>query len=81
MTDNTPKITGKKKIETKYFVNVANIVSHSRSQVPPFLLTFENFNFNVYNCLEYFGASSNVIPYLVFQKINVVLENRTTRII
>jgi hypothetical protein len=40
-----------------------------------------NFNFNVHHYLLDFGASLNVMPHLFFQKINDVLEKRTTRII
>jgi hypothetical protein len=43
----------------------------SRSQTPPFVLTFEIFNRNVHNCLVDSGASSNVMPYLVYKKLNV----------
>ena len=42
----------------------------SRSQTPTFLLTFEIFNQNVYNCLVDSGDSSNVIPFLVCKKLN-----------
>ena len=35
----------------------------SRSQTPPFLLTFEIFNRKVHNCLVDFGSSSNLMPY------------------
>ena len=40
----------------------------SRSQTLPFLLTFENFKRNVYNCLVDSGASSNVMSYSVCKK-------------
>ena len=43
----------------------------SRSQTPPFLLTFEIFNRNVHNCLVDLGASSNVVPYSICKKFNV----------
>ena len=43
----------------------------SRSQILPFLLTFEIFTQNVHNCLVDSGASSNVMPYSVFKKLNV----------
>jgi hypothetical protein len=43
----------------------------SRSQTPPFLLTFEIFNINVHNCLVDSGASSNVMSYSVCKKLNV----------
>ena len=42
----------------------------SRSQTPPFLLTFKIFNRNVHNCLVDSRASSNVMPYLVCKKLN-----------
>ena len=43
----------------------------SRSQTPPFLLTFDIFNRNVLNCLIDLGSSSNVMPYSVCKKLNV----------
>ena len=42
----------------------------SRSQTPPFFLTFEIFNKNIDNCLVDSGASLNVMPYLVCKKLN-----------
>jgi hypothetical protein len=83
VTEITSKAIEKKverKQETKYAINAASIRLHFRSRVPPFLLTFEFFNFNVHNCLVDFGASSNSMPYSVFQRINVVSEKITTRI-
>jgi hypothetical protein len=53
----------------------------SKSQIPPFLLTYEILNFNVHNCLVDYGVSSNIIPFYVFQKINVVPQIKKTRII
>jgi ribonuclease HI len=49
--------------------------------VPPFLLTFEIFNRNVQNCIVYLGASSNVMPWSMCQKINVEVEPSTLKII
>ena len=46
------------------------IVRKSRSQTPPFLLTFKIFNRNVHNCLVDLGASLNVTPYLVCKKMH-----------
>jgi hypothetical protein len=43
----------------------------SRSQTPPFLLTFKIFNQNVHNRLVDLGASSNMMPYSVCKKLNV----------
>ena len=40
--------------------------------VPPFLLTFEVFNKNLHNCLVDLGASSNVIPLSICNKLNAV---------
>jgi hypothetical protein len=42
----------------------------SRSQTPPFLLTFEIFNCNVHNYLVDYGASSNVMSYSVCKNLN-----------
>lgn len=53
----------------------------SRSQIPPFLLTFENFNRNVHNCLVDYGTSSNVMPYLVCKKLNAEPQMSKTKII
>ena len=50
--------------------NGALIFRNSRSQTPPFVLTFEIFNRNVHNCLFDSGASSNVMPYSIFKKLN-----------
>jgi len=48
---------------------------------PLFLLTFENFNYNVHNYLVDSGASVNVIPLLVSMKINVKWEKTNAKII
>ena len=53
----------------------------SRSQTPPFLLTFEFFNQNVHNCLVDSRASSNVMPYSVCKKLNAKPKMRKTKII
>jgi hypothetical protein len=52
-----------------------------RSNVPPFLLTFEIFHRNVHNCIMDSGASSNVIPLLVCQKINAEVKTFDMKII
>ena len=51
-------------------IDGALIGRKSRSQTPPFLLTFEIFNRNVHNNLVDSGTSSNVIPYSVCKKLN-----------
>ena len=48
---------------------------------PPFLLTFEIFNRNVHNCMVDSGASSNVMPWSVCQKINAKVEPSSLKII
>jgi hypothetical protein len=53
----------------------------TRRNVPPFLLTFEIFNRNVHNCMVDSGASSNVMPWSVCQKINAEVEPSTLKII
>jgi hypothetical protein len=54
---------------------------NTRKNVPPFLLTFEIFNRNVHNCMVDSGASSNVMPWSVFQKINAEVEPSSLKII
>ena len=49
----------------------------SRSQTPPFLLTFEIFNRNVHKCLVDSGASSNVM--LIQFVRNLMLNPRFAR--
>jgi hypothetical protein len=53
----------------------------TRKNVPPFLLTFEIFNRNVHNCMVDSGASSNVMPWSVCQKINAEVEPSSLKII
>ena len=53
----------------------------SRSQTPPFLLTFDIFNRNVHNCLRDLGASLNVIPHFISKKLNAELQICKTNII
>ena len=48
----------------------ALIGKNSKSTTPPFLLMFEIFNRNVDNCMINSGASSNVMPYSVYKKLN-----------
>ena len=61
--------------------NRALIGRKSRSQTPPFLLTFAIFNKNVHNCLVDLGASSNVMPYLTCKKLNAQPKICKTKII
>jgi ribonuclease HI len=54
---------------------------NTRKNVPPFLLTFKIFNRNVHNCMVDSGASSNVMPWSVCQKINAEVEPSSLKII
>ena len=42
----------------------------SKNKHPPFLLTFEIFNYNVPNCLVDSGETVNVMPIYVCKRIN-----------
>jgi hypothetical protein len=53
----------------------------TRKNVPPFLLTFEIFDRNVHNYMVDSGASSNVMPWSVCQKINAKVEPSSLKII
>ena len=53
----------------------------SRSQTPQFLLIFEIFNQNVHNCLVDLGASLNMMPYLVYKKLNDEPQKYKTQVI
>lgn len=51
--------------------DISRIAGRSKSHTPPFLLNFEVFNKNLHNCLVDFGASSNILPKIVCEKLNV----------
>ena len=53
----------------------------SKSQTPPFLLTFEIVNRNVHNSLVDSGASSNMMVCLVCKKLNAQPKMCRTNII
>ena len=48
----------------------ASVGGKSKFRTPPFLLTFEIFNYNVHNCLVDSGASINVMPLSVCKRMN-----------
>ena len=48
----------------------ASVGGKSKFKTPPFLLTFEIFNYNVHNYLVDSGASINVMPLSVYKRIN-----------
>jgi hypothetical protein len=60
--------------------DVVLIGDKSNSHSPPFLLTFENFNKNVDNCLVDSGASSNIILFLFLFKLMSNHKNKQYRL-
>lgn len=64
----------------QYHVNTILIGEKSNSHTP-FILTFEISNKKVPNCLVDLGFSSNVMPYVVCQNLNVEYKKYTTLII
>lgn len=62
------KVYGKSYGSLKYVLN--NLTMDANTLCPPFLLTFEIFNFNVHNFLVDSGASVNIMPLFVSKKIN-----------
>ena len=80
-SDNNKKTTGEEVRKPNPREDGALIGKRSRSQTPPFILTFEIFNRNVHNYLVDLGASLNVMPYLVCKKLNAHPKMCRTRII
>ena len=79
--DNNEKTTEEEVRRSNPRADGALICKRSRSQTPPFLLTFEIFNRNVHNCLVDSRASSNVMAYLVCKKLNSQPKMCRTKII
>ena len=77
--ENKEKTTEEEKRPPR--VDGALIGRKSRSQTPPFLLTFEIFNRNVHNYLVDSGDSSNVMPYSICKKLNAQPNIYKTKII
>ena len=50
-------------------IGEASVGGKSKGKTPPFLLTFEIFNYNVHNCLVDSGPAVNVMPLSVCKKI------------
>jgi len=48
---------------------------------PPFLLSFEIFNYNVHNCLVASSTTTNVMPLSIAKQINAQCSETFTRII
>lgn len=63
----------------EYVVNSVNL--NTNTLCHPFLLTFENFNYNVRNCLVDSSAYANVMPLSVAKKINVKWDKTDAHII
>ena len=62
--------------------SIVNVISaNSRGTTPPFLLSFDIFNFNVHDYLVDYSASTNVIPLSVCKKLNIRPEKTDAIII
>ena len=61
--------------------DIALIGGRLRSHTPPFLLTYEVFNKNLHNCLVDSGASSNILPKSICEKLNVQPQKSAVRIV
>jgi hypothetical protein len=59
-------------LASKMNVNTYSEGRKDRPFVPHFLLMFEVFNRNLHNCLVDFGASSNVMPLAVCNKLGAL---------
>jgi hypothetical protein len=89
----TSELSDKRDLTVQSVTNVDKLVSgiaikkqqtstvNTRRNVPPFLLTFEIFNRNLHNCMVDSGASSNIMPWSVFQKINAEVQLSILKII
>jgi len=92
-TKTTLEPSDKRNLTEKTVSNVDKVISgtmienqqgfavNTRKNVPPFLLTFKNFNRNVHKCMVYSSASSNVMSFSVFQKINAEVQPSSLKII
>ena len=78
--ENKEKIVVEEKIHNPR-VDEALIGRKSQYQTPSFLLTFKIFNQNVHNFLVDSRASSNVMPYSVYKKLNARPQICKTNII
>ena len=61
--------------------DIVLIGGRSRSHTPTFLFTYEIFNKNVHNCLVDSGASSNILPGSLCEKLNVQPQKSIVRIV
>jgi hypothetical protein len=68
-------------LRNKQTVNAFSKDKKGKPFVPPFLFTFEFFNRNLHNCLVDSGASSNVMPFSICKKLNVVPLKRDKHVI
>jgi hypothetical protein len=62
-------------------VNASLFGKRSRSNTPPFLITFDTFNRNVHNFMVDSGVSSNVMPIKFCERLNVKPEESDIQII
>ena len=68
-------------LTNKPSVNACSLDKRGKPFVPLFLLTFEVFNKNLHNCLVDSGASSNVMPLSICNKLNATLLKSDKHII
>ena len=76
---SSQKVSGKSSGPLKYIVNVVTL--EANTLFPPFLLTFENYNYNFHNFLFDFGASMNIMPLSVAKKIYAKWDKTDAKII
>ena len=67
--------------QPKEEVGEARVGGKSKFKTPPFLLTFDIFNYNVHNCLVDSGASINVMQLSFCKRINGQLKPSTWQVI
>lgn len=78
-TTSSDKGSSKSHGTLKYVLNA--LTMDANTLCPPFLLTFEIFNFNVHICLVDSGASVNVMPLSIAKKVNAKWEKTDAHII
>ena len=67
--------------QPKEEIGEASVGGKSKFKTPPFLLTFDIFNYNVHNCLVDSGESINVMPLSVCNRINGQPKPSTWKVI
>jgi len=80
-TKNTKTMSKSPSFDKMKHVGVILTGDRSNSHTPPFLIIFYFSNKIVNNCLVHSGASSNIMPYFVYLKMNVRPRESTTQIV